>query len=111
MRTKVSLMLVLCAVVTGFLFAGLAGAAGFGVLLFAPPMIQGQTPSTLDMRWLIFGVFRCLAGYALTWFFGLIVSDPRLHTRLRDIRVVLQRQGHRPTWYIIPQYRSTASPA
>ena len=108
MRTSVSLLLVLCALAAGFFFAGLVGALFFGVLMLAAFMVwKGKALHALDARWMFTGVFLCLAGYVLMRAFGLLGSDPRLHTKLKDIRAELQRQGHRPTWFIISQRRST----
>jgi hypothetical protein len=108
MRKILSFSLAICALAMGFFFAGLPGAVSFGLLMLASFMVMRRKDlNSLDARWLFTGVFLCLTGYLLMRVFGLIGSDPRLHTKLRDIRVELQRQGYRPTWFIISQKRST----
>jgi hypothetical protein len=107
MHKILSLFLAVCALATGFLFAGIEGAVLFGLLLLAAIMVARRSfTAFLDTRWLITGASLCLLGYSLMWVFGLLGSDPRLHDKLHDIRAELQRQGHRPTWFIISQKRS-----
>ncbi len=107
---RISLIVIFCllALLSGFFFAGFSGALLFGFLMsFAWKVLKKWPLWAFDARWLFRGVMLSVVGYLLMWFFGLLGSDRRLHDKIADMRTELEGRGHRPTWFIISQKRSS----
>jgi hypothetical protein len=107
---RITLLVIFCflALLVGFFFAGVSGALFFGFLILLAWKVLKRSPLRAFVAgWFFRGLMLSLAGYILMWFFGLLGFDCRLHDKIADMRSELVRNGHRPTWFIISQKRST----
>jgi hypothetical protein len=93
-----------CSILVGFLFAGLFGAIGMGLILALTICIFKSKFQISDILLKTF-VFSVLA-YVLMLSVGLLNANDLVHKKVDLIKDELINMGYRPKWVIISQKRN-----
>jgi hypothetical protein len=100
------ILCIFLSIVTGFLFAGIAGALGFGTLILLGILILRYGTKRWNGIKIASGIL-CFSvlGYVLMMACGLLNANQTVHAKVKGIEEEIINQGYQPSWFIISQKR------
>lgn len=99
-------ILIMIALVSGFLFAGIMGTIFFAIFNSIALLIAKPNYRKNILKLSVASIVLVGLGYLLMIFFGLLGANPDVHQKVSDIKTELIKQGYNPRWFIISQKRN-----